>query len=89
LLSTNAAEYFKLKGKGKIEKYYDADFALINLWESKTVKANEMHSKGKYTPFDSVVFNATVEQTYLRGKIIMNNYGKAEEKIGYGKFVKI
>jgi allantoinase len=89
LLSTNAAEYFKLKGKGKIEKYYDADFALINLWESKTVKANEMHSKGKYTPFDSVVFNATVEQTYLRGKIIMNNYGEAEEKIGYGKFVKI
>ncbi len=88
LLSTNAAEYFNLKSKGRIKKDFDADFALINLWDSKKVIPEEMHSKGKYTPFENVTFNSVVEKTFLRGKVIMNKKGDTEEKIGYGKFVK-
>jgi len=81
LLSTNPAEYYSLTGKGKIEKDLDADFALVNLWKSKIVKAKSMHSKGKYTPFEGVEFNAVVEKTFLRGKqIVKDEFG--------GKFVK-
>ena len=68
----------------------DAAFALINLWEPMTVYANEMHSKGKYTPFEGVQFNARVERTYLRGKLISSRDGKNEVKLGYGvRIVKI
>ena len=48
-----------------------------------------MHSKGKYTPFDGITFNAVVEKTFLRGELIMNNSGKTEQTIGYGKFIEV
>ncbi|MCW8849559.1 MAG: amidohydrolase family protein [Melioribacteraceae bacterium] len=89
LLSTNVAEYFNLSRKGKIEEGYDADFALINLWEGERINSENMHSKGKYTPFESLQVQCKVEKTILRGGVIMDKEGKAEENIGYGKFLTI
>ena len=70
LLSTNPAEFFELKNKGKIEIGYDADLALIDLWHSKKIKAEEMHSKGKYTPFENLKLNAVIRKTYIAGQLI-------------------
>jgi allantoinase len=70
LLSTNVATYFGIKSKGKIEIGCDADFTLIDIWNSKTVRASEMHSKGKYTPFEGVRFNAVVKESFVLGKNI-------------------
>lgn len=89
LLSTNAAVYFNLEKKGSLEVGKDADLALINLWEGERILAEEMHSKGKYTPFEGMFFNARVERTYLRGKIIADRNNTLEEKIGYGKYVSV
>jgi allantoinase len=89
LLSSNVADYFNLKNKGQIKEGYDADFALINLWDKQVVKSEEMHSKGKYTPFEGITFNSVVEKTFLRGELIMNQSGETEQKIGYGKFIKV
>lgn len=89
LLSTNAAEYFNLSSKGKIEESFDADFALINLWEKDIVKSENMHSKGKYTPLENMVLNCRVEKTILRGKVIMSLENDVDESIGYGKFIEI
>jgi allantoinase len=89
LLSSNVADYFNLKNKGQIKEGYDADFALINLWDKQVVKSKEMHSKGKYTPFEGITFNSIVEKTFLRGELIMNRSGETEQKIGYGKFIKV
>jgi allantoinase len=89
LLSSNVADYFNLKNKGFIKEGFDADFALINLWGKQVVKSKEMHSKGKYTPFEDFTFNAVVEKTFLRGKLIMNRLGETEQTIGYGKFVEV
>ena len=89
LLSSNVADYFNLKNKGYIKKGFDADFALINLWDKQVVKSKEMHSKGKYTPFEGITFNSVVEKTFLRGELIMNQSGETEQKIGYGKFIEV
>lgn len=89
LLSSNVADYFNLKNKGYIQEGFDADFALINLWQKQVVKSEEMHSKGKYTPFEGVIFNSVVEKTFLRGELIMNRSGETEQKIGYGKLIKV
>lgn len=70
LLSKNVSNFFGLKKKGELIKGFDADFALINLWNNEVITANNMHSKGKYTPFEGVQFNATVEKTWLRGSLI-------------------
>lgn len=89
LLSSNVADYFNLKNKGYVKEGFDADFALINLWDKQVVKSEEMHSKGKYTPFEGITFNSIVEKTFLRGKLIMDQSGETEEKIGYGKFIEV
>ena len=89
LLSTNAAKFFNLKNKGELTKDRDADFVLIDLWNSQVVSAKEMHSKGKYTPFESVTFDTVVKQTFLRGEEIMDRDKNMFGKIGYGKFVEI
>ena len=88
LLSTNAAKFFSLfPQKGSLEPGADADFTLVNLWEGMTVRAAEMHSKGKFTPFEGVRFGARVERTYLHGKVVTDREGKSEVKLGYGQFL--
>jgi allantoinase len=89
LLSTNVAEYFNLRNKGRIKENYDADFALINLWENEIVKSDNMQSKGKYTPFDGIEFNCKVDKTILRGNVVMDRNRDAEKEIGYGKFIEV
>ncbi len=89
LLSSNAADYFNIKNKGYIKVGYDSDFTLIDLWSKEKVTAKKMHSKGKYTPFEGVTFDAVVSKTFLRGELIMNRKGRTEQTIGYGKFINI
>ncbi len=89
LLSSNVADYFDIKNKGYIKEGFDADFAIINLWDRQVIKSEEIHSKGKYTPFEGITFNSIVEKTFLRGELIMNRSGETEQKIGYGKFIKV
>ena len=89
LLSGNAAEFFNLNQKGKLEVGKDADFALINLWTSEVIKSRNMHSKGKYTPFENVEFNTRVEKTFLRGQLVMDRKNNFIAKPGVGKFIRI
>ncbi|MGD9900518.1 MAG: dihydroorotase [Calditrichaceae bacterium] len=89
LLSTNPAKYFGIDGKkGSLNIGKDADFALINLWDQKQISAGGMHSKGKYTPFEGVVFEAIVEKTFLRGAMIASREGDMFTKPGYGTFIR-
>lgn len=68
LLSSNAAEFFNLKGKGSLELGSDSDIVLVDLWNSEIVKAEKMHSKGKHTPFEGVKFDAIVKERFVNGK---------------------
>ncbi len=88
LLSTNVADFFNLKTKGKLEVGFDSDFALVNLWNSEKITASNMYSKGKYTPFEGVEFNTTVEKTWLRGNAVADKNNKTEIKFN-GKFVSV
>jgi len=81
LISTNPARFcgfFNVKGSLDVRK--DADMTLINLWERQKIKADKMHNKGKYTPFEDVTFSAKVKATFLRGTPLRGNedeYGGA------------
>ncbi len=88
LLSTNAAKFFKLENKGYLKNGYDADISMINLWESEKITYKNMHSKGKYTPFEGLSFNAIVEKTFLRGEVVADRENNFIVKIGNGKFLK-
>ncbi|KAF0151349.1 MAG: allantoinase [Ignavibacteria bacterium] len=69
LISTNASKFFNLKGKGSLDVGNDADLVLVDLWNSEIVQAKNMHSKGKYTPFEGVMFSAVIKERYLSGSL--------------------
>ncbi len=67
-LSGSPADFYKLSHrKGSLQPGKDADFALVNLWDEQVISGENMHCKGKYTPFEGVKFSAVVEKTFLRG----------------------
>ncbi len=88
-LSGNAARYFGLASrKGSLNPGKDADFALISFWENQTVSASEMHSKGKYTPFEGVTFEAVVKGTWLRGKPLIRDGKEIKIDYTYGQWLR-
>jgi allantoinase len=89
LLSTNIANYFNIGNKGELKTGFDSDFCLIDLWDSQKIQASKMKSKGKYTPFEGKIFNAVVNQTYLRGRKIFDLYGAVPDNYDYGKFIPV
>jgi len=89
LLSVNPAKFVNFKNKGSLDLGKDADMTLMNLWDTQIIKAEEMHSKGKYTPFEGVKFEAKVEKTILRGKVVKGDCDTPEVDVGYGKFLNI
>ena len=68
LISTNPARFCGIFNvKGSLDQRKDADMTLVNLWDSHEITAEDMHSKGRYTPFEGVIFDAKVKATFLRG----------------------
>lgn len=89
LLSVNAIQYFGIKKKGKLDLGYDADIALIDLWNGEKVDSANMHTKFRHTPFQGKIFDALVEKTFLRGKIVADRKNIPEVSAGYGDFINI
>ncbi len=89
LLAENPGRTFGLSHrKGLLKKGMDADFALINLWAKQKISADGMHSKGKYTPFEGMVLTARVEQTFLRGKPLLDHNREPIADYDYGKWIR-
>ena len=70
-MSLNPAQILGLEG-GKIEEGGVADLMLASLDEEWTVKANELVSKGKNTPFDGCTLTGVVKATIVDGKVVYN-----------------
>jgi allantoinase len=89
VLSEKPAERFGLKNKGKIDVGFDADFVLVNPFESFKFNASEdLLCKNKYSPFDGFVFKGVIEKTIVRGNIVYEKDKGIVVQQGYGKFVK-
>lgn len=83
-ISEKPAEIFNLN-KGKIELGYDADLAIVDMKRVVKIKADNLHSKCSWTPFEG--FEAVFpECTILRGEFIIEN-NNLEAGKGVGKFV--
>ncbi len=80
LTSGNPATLFGMKNKGKIVAGYDADIALVDLREEKTIKNGDMLSKCGWTPFDGRKAKGIVAATIVNGKIIYRDEDIVDEK---------
>lgn len=71
--SSNVAERYRIKGRGRIEEGYYADLAVINPLKNFTVTNEAIASICKWSPFEGHTFSNTVEKTIVNGVLCADN----------------
>jgi allantoinase len=66
------AERFRLAGKGRIAKGFDADLALVDLGASFTLTPEDLHQRHALSPYIVSQFRGRVTRTLLRGQTIFH-----------------
>ena len=72
--------------KGVISVGSDADLVIVDLKKETTIKADMLHYKCGWTPYEGMKVKGWPKTTIIRGKIVASE-GEIFEKPGYGKFV--
>ena len=83
-ISARPAEIFSLRSKGKIEAGRDADMVLIDPRSAKEIRADRLHSRADWTPYEGkeAIFP---QMTILRGEVIYD--GDLEVRPGNGRYL--
>jgi dihydropyrimidinase len=86
LSCANAAKTFGLEKKGAIAPGYDADIAIWNPSETRTVRQADQHDNMDYTPFEGMEITGWPELVMNRGDIVVE-HGTLKAERGRGRFV--
>lgn len=85
--SENPARLYGLfPRKGIIQVGSDADFTIVDLTQTYTLRAAEMHTACGWIPYEGREITGRVTHTILRGNVLMHN-GKILGKAGFGEFI--
>ncbi|MEM6602910.1 MAG: dihydroorotase [Pseudomonadota bacterium] len=76
------ARVFGLRHKGFIRMGYDADFTIVDMNKSFTVRNEQVKSKCGWTPFDGETYKGTPVMTILRGQLIVEDEKILSQPIG-------
>ena len=71
LSSTKPAKLFGVKGKGEIKVGNDADFTVVDLKRTKTIRDSWIGSKCGWTPYEGMQVTGWPVGTIIRGKRVM------------------
>lgn len=85
LQSTNVAETFGMKQKGKIEVGADGDIAIFDPSVKWTVSASDLHTKADYTPYEGMKVMGKFASVISKGRFILKDGTFIG---GNGKFVR-
>ena len=72
--------------KGNLLPGADADITVVDMTIKKIIRASELHSKNKTSPYDGMEVQGFPAATIVRGAFVMKD-GKLTGKKGYGIFV--
>jgi len=73
--------------KGNLLPGADADITIVDMNKKTVLRAGELHSKSKTSPYDGMEVQGVPSATIVRGAFIMKD-GVLTGKKGYGKLVK-
>ena len=82
LTSTNPAERFGFRRKGRLEPGFDADLCLVDLDANVRLESKDLFYKHKLSPYVGQTFCGEVKQTLLRGQTIFKD-GNIVSKAGH------
>lgn len=72
--------------KGTLQIGSDADVVLVDLEETRTVDANDLHQGSDYSPYEGMRLRGWPVLTLLRGRVVYED-GEIVATPGYGRFV--
>ncbi len=85
--ASNPASIFGLApGKGSIRKGADADLVIVDLREKRRVKADRLHYKVGWTPYENWILKGWPTHTLARGHVVYSD-GHVHGKPGLGRFL--
>jgi dihydroorotase len=87
-LTSKPAEIFRLEGKGRIEKGYDADLTVVDLKERFIIDPEKFRTKAKYSPFSGWRVTGRPITTIVGGRVVYEA-GEVVAKPGIGALVKV
>ena len=82
LLSGNVAERFGFPEKGHLKVGSDADFALVDLDSSFTLRAEDLFYRHKMSPYVGCTFRGNVARTVVRGTTVFRDGVVVSEPVG-------
>ncbi|MEK3936767.1 amidohydrolase family protein [Sporosarcina sp. FSL W7-1349] len=87
ITSLQLAESYQLDTKGRIQVGADADFAIVDLNNSKKATMDRLYSQSDYSVFEGMELIGWPQYTVSRGEIIVEN-GVPTKENGRGKFIR-
>ncbi len=78
--STNVADRFRIKNRGRIQEGFFADFAIVNPIMPHTVNKSDIASPCGWSPFEGHTFKSSVVHTIVSGKVAVRN-GKLTDEL--------
>ncbi|NHX37242.1 MULTISPECIES: dihydroorotase [Halolamina] len=87
LVAATPAERFDLDAKGRVEEGYDADLTLVDLDDAEPIRADALHTKCDWTPFEGreAVFP---ELTVVDGSVVYDGRAGDRFTAGLGRNVR-
>ncbi len=70
LTADHAARRFSIAAKGRIERGFDADFALVLLDEKFQLKQEQLLDRHRQSPYVGRIFTGAVQRTIVRGTTV-------------------
>jgi dihydroorotase len=71
LTSAGPARIFRIRGKGRIAAGYDADFTVVDLKRTETIRDSWIASRCGWTPYDGKTVTGWPVGTIVRGRRVM------------------
>lgn len=74
--------------KGALVPGADADIAVVDLAARDSIRAAELHSRAKVTPFEGMAVQGIPRHTLVRGRFVMRDRALVEGTGGWGQSVR-
>ncbi|XDB00364.1 dihydroorotase family protein (plasmid) [Sulfitobacter sp. LCG007] len=89
MLAENPARAMGLWGrKGAIQPGFDADFALVDIDRTYTLRSDDLLSDAGYSIYEGWELRGKVTDTLVRGKAVYRDGRIVEESAGHGTYLK-
>jgi dihydroorotase len=73
-MSRNVAEIFNIPKKGKLEKGFTADVAIVDPKKEWKIEGPELYTKCKWSPFDGKIVKGKVKTVLKDGKVVYDDF---------------